>query len=129
MASSIPRANSPEPSTRKRKRGNYAGNSLTGSHSNQKKPFFGKKNPVESVEDGESDRGTTTIVHESLKESSSKDKASAKLKYAPADETPEQRDARTIFVGNLPIEVAQKKVTRLDVMDVFIIHAVHIVPT
>jgi nucleolar protein 12 len=116
MASSIPQANSLEPSTRKRKRGNCAGNSSTGSHSNQKKPFFGKKNPVEPVEDGdnsESDLRTSTIVHETFKENSRKDKASAKLKYAPADETREQRDARTIFVGNLPIEVAQKKVRGL----------------
>ncbi|KAF8340505.1 uncharacterized protein EI90DRAFT_2906754 [Cantharellus anzutake] len=32
-----------------------------------------------------------------------------KKAYVPEDETPEQRDARTIFIGNLPIDVAKTK--------------------
>jgi nucleolar protein 12 len=51
----------------------------------------------------------TTLVHESLKKSAKKAKG-PKAKHVPQTETPELRDQRTIFVGNLPIEVASKTV-------------------
>jgi len=50
-----------------------------------------------------------TLVHESLKKSAKKTKG-LKAKHVPQSETPELRDQRTIFVGNLPIEVASKTV-------------------
>ena len=37
-------------------------------------------------------------------------KSRKKTKFSPPDETPAQRDARTIFVGNIPIDVAKSKV-------------------
>ena len=43
----------------------------------------------------------------------STDKASRKQKksaFTPADETPSQRDERTVFIGNLPIDAAKSKV-------------------
>lgn len=56
--------------------------------------------------------GPSTLVHESLKSRPAKSKShsGARTKYIPAGETQQQRDARTIFVGNLPVEVAQKRV-------------------
>jgi nucleolar protein 12 len=56
--------------------------------------------------------GPSNLVHESLKNKSAKSKTQSgtKTKYAPLGETQQQRDARTIFVGNLPVEVAQKRV-------------------
>lgn len=52
------------------------------------------------------------LVHESL---SKKKKSKKKVKYVPAGETPEERDARTVFVGNLPPEMISNKVSlRMD---------------
>lgn len=34
----------------------------------------------------------------------------SKSKYTPPDETKEQRDARTIFIGNLPVEIIKSQV-------------------
>lgn len=47
-------------------------------------------------------------LHESIKKTSKK-KNHEKMKFAPPDETALQRDQRTIFVGNLPILITQKK--------------------
>src|SRR5262245_18213161 len=101
---------SSDTSTRKRKRSKFAGRPSPGNDSSQKKACVAEKNPVKSKGDN-SDGQTTTIVHESLKQNhTGKHKSGAKCNYAPEDETSEQRDARTIFIRNLPIEVAQKKV-------------------
>ena len=58
--------------------------------------------------------GPDEIDSREIKKSKSKDKKTSKppheSKHVPQDETPEQRDSRTIFVGNLSVEVAQKKV-------------------
>jgi nucleolar protein 12 len=50
-------------------------------------------------------------VHESLQKDKKHNRAAAKTKFVPADETAERRDQRTIFVGNLSVEVAQKRVS------------------
>ncbi|KIK62418.1 hypothetical protein GYMLUDRAFT_58188 [Collybiopsis luxurians FD-317 M1] len=48
--------------------------------------------------------------HESLtKKQRTKKVLKSKTRYVPPDETPEQRNARTIFIGNLSVEVSQKK--------------------
>ncbi|KAH6888797.1 hypothetical protein BKA70DRAFT_1390075 [Coprinopsis sp. MPI-PUGE-AT-0042] len=61
-------------------------------------------------EDEEKDGEDDTLVHESLRsEKGKKSSGKAKQKVVPEDETPEQRDKRTIFVGNLPLSVAQKR--------------------
>ncbi|CAD6568071.1 MAG: hypothetical protein TREMPRED_004251 [Tremellales sp. Tagirdzhanova-0007] len=68
--------------------------------------------PLEESDISDEDcSGGEDLVHESLQHASSKTKrnpASSK-KYTPPDETPSDRDRRTVFVGNLPIEVVQKK--------------------
>jgi len=45
----------------------------------------------------------------------SRTKSRKKTKYVPPDETPAQRDARTIFVGNIPVDVAKSKVRLITV--------------
>ena len=77
--------------------------------------------PSRSVNDttseGESDSGNAEtdpfrLLHESLSSSNKKGRPAGgtKTKYSPPDETQEQRDARTVFIGNLPLEIAGKKV-------------------
>jgi hypothetical protein len=48
-------------------------------------------------------------VGSELKSSSEKE-SRQKTKYVPKEETREQRNARTIFVGNLPVEIVKSKV-------------------
>ena len=55
-------------------------------------------------------------THESLLPSAKRVRVKStkkKTKVVPEDETPAQRDARTLFVGGLPVEVAEKKVRAL----------------
>lgn len=51
-------------------------------------------------------------MHESLlKGKKSKGgSSSAKQKFVPSEETPERRNGRTIFVGNVPVEVVKSRV-------------------
>jgi len=49
-------------------------------------------------------------LHESLSRSTKQRAKATKRKHVPEDETPEMRDGRTIFVGNLPLEVLSKNV-------------------
>ena len=63
--------------------------------------------------DSDPEEDHSKLVHESLSSSTAKSRgrsSRAKPKYSPVEETPEQRDSRTIFIGNLPLEVARKKV-------------------
>ena len=79
----------------------------------------------EDVEDQESNQGhedypddsdsdkegnPSRLVHESVAVGDKSKTVSGKVKYAPQEETPEQRDARTVFVGNVPVEVVKSKV-------------------
>jgi len=62
---------------------------------------------------GEDEESTAPPQHESLaaKTSRKNDRTPKnKAKYVPPEETKEQRDERTIFMGNLPTEVAKSKV-------------------
>jgi nucleolar protein 12 len=64
--------------------------------------------------DSEEESGPSTLIHESLLSGGAKsDKRTSarKVKFAPPDESEEQRNLRTIFVGNLSSEVAQKRVS------------------
>lgn len=67
---------------------------------------------VDASDDEDVDPGT--LVHESLQKSAKKKNSrTPKVKVIPADETSEQREQRTIFVGNVALEVASKKVSSL----------------
>jgi len=92
-----------------------------------------KKHPVEpvvsegedeAVEDKEQNQSSSDSeegegeyvppVHESLARASRPDSTSSpkkSKKYVPSDETSDQRDSRTIFVGNVPSQVMTAKVS------------------
>jgi hypothetical protein len=59
------------------------------------------------VEDDED----TELVHEAAVKGKAKQKKVKAQKYVPENESKEDRDRRTIFVGNLPLEVAKSKVS------------------
>jgi len=63
--------------------------------------------PLGSDEKEEGDYQRVTLVHESLMKYTKKQ---TKKKHVRDDETREMRDRRTIFVGNLPLEILSKKV-------------------
>ncbi|KAG2068446.1 hypothetical protein BDR04DRAFT_1103272 [Suillus decipiens] len=67
---------------------------------------------AEPIDNSEEESGPSTLVHESLLSGGAKSnqRASArKVKFTPPDESEEQRNSRTIFVGNLSSEVAKKR--------------------
>jgi nucleolar protein 12 len=66
-----------------------------------------EKKATDEEEDSEGEGESTQIVHESIQP---KPKPAKRQRFVPADETPEQRDRRTIFIGNLSSEVAHKRV-------------------
>lgn len=53
------------------------------------------------------------LVHESISKGASKHAGSRKEKYVPPSETSEQRDARTIFIGNIPVEAMKSRVSTM----------------
>lgn len=75
--------------------------------------LHGKSRPVQmsNEDESENEEDLSELVHESVK-SKGKQTTGIKQKFVPSDETPEQRDRRTVFVGNLPIGIAQKKVLK-----------------
>ena len=74
-----------------------------------KKSMVPEKTGDDEAEHSGNDGNLDKLVHECLTKKDKKIRAS-KTKYVPSEETVEQRDQRTIFVGNLPVEVASKKV-------------------
>lgn len=64
-------------------------------------------------EDGDEDGSPEDFVHESLKTPDERRKREnqGSSKYVPEDETRSDRDRRTIFVGNVPIECIKEKVS------------------
>ena len=67
-----------------------------------------------SSDPGEDDGEYVPPVHESLARVAGPDSASSSKKsrkYVPSDETPDQRELRTIFVGNVPSRVMTTKVS------------------
>ena len=65
----------------------------------------------DDIEIDNADEADETLVHESLKPSK-KQKSNPAKAYVPPNESQADKDRRTIFVGNLPIEVAKSKVRR-----------------
>lgn len=61
--------------------------------------------------DSDEEGDPSKLIHESLlKDKGSKGASKGKAKFIPSDETLELRRARTIFVGNVPVEVVKGKV-------------------
>lgn len=69
---------------------------------------FARQGPSDA--DGDDSDDPSNLIHESLRAKGPKT-GGKRPKYAPPDEAQEQKDARTIFVGNLPPEVAQTRVS------------------
>lgn len=65
--------------------------------------------PSDDSEDSDEEGDPSKLVHETLLKGNST-KSASKKKYVPAGETKEQRDARTIFIGNVPIEAVTSRV-------------------
>ncbi|KAF9046556.1 hypothetical protein BJ165DRAFT_1472681 [Panaeolus papilionaceus] len=65
-------------------------------------------NADEDEDDDDDEVDPSTLVHESL-DPNSKHPKKTKTKFVPEDETPERRNQRTIFIGNLPLDVASKR--------------------
>ncbi len=65
----------------------------------------------QDVTDASSDEVDIPPVHESLQKGKKRVKAARQAVYVPPEETPTKRNMRTIFIGNLPLAVAQKKVS------------------
>lgn len=66
-------------------------------------------------DDSDEDEGVdpTRLVHESVAVDGKAKSSSGRVKYVPPEETPELRDARTVFVGNVPVEVVKNRVRKL----------------
>ena len=64
----------------------------------------------EGSEGDESGSDGGMLLHESLHADGPSKHIGSKKRYVPEGETRERRDARTIFIGNLPIEAAKGKV-------------------
>ncbi|KAI4520807.1 hypothetical protein K525DRAFT_176985, partial [Schizophyllum commune Loenen D] len=71
--------------------------------------------PADAAEEAEDDAmdespdSYTPPTHISATTSSNPKHPKKRTKFAPDEETPEMRDARTLFVGNVPVEVMGKK--------------------
>ncbi|KAJ7072915.1 hypothetical protein C8F01DRAFT_265852 [Mycena amicta] len=66
----------------------------------------------DSESDSDAEADAPPLTHESLLPSSKRVRVKStkkKTKFIPENESSAQRDARTIFVGGLPVEVAEKK--------------------
>ena len=58
-----------------------------------------------------SDSDAEPPLHETLRNSSKRKRANTKKeKYVPEGETKAQRDARSIFIGNLPVTIVKSRV-------------------
>jgi nucleolar protein 12 len=77
-------------------------------------PRTSKKKESESTSESEEDGSASQLVHETVTMGDQHGKTRPtrrRIHYQrPPDETKEQRDARTIFIGNIPVEVAKSKV-------------------
>ncbi|WVF65790.1 hypothetical protein IAT40_000524 [Kwoniella sp. CBS 6097] len=78
-------------------------------------------------EEDEDEDSDAELVHESLKAKAEKKAKKAKTlgKYVPVGETSADRDRRTVFVGNLPIDAAKSK----SILHQFRQHLLSFVPT
>ena len=66
----------------------------------------------DGTEDSDSDPegDPSKMVHESLAHDGKPKHTSHRTKFVPEDETSEKRDERTIFIGNVPVDVITDRV-------------------
>ncbi|KAH7923351.1 hypothetical protein BV22DRAFT_1036440 [Leucogyrophana mollusca] len=83
-----------------------------GERSDVSKPSVAVLKDAVTQSESDTDGDPSSLVHQSLRKDGSvrgKRSSGHKEKYIPHGETPDQRNARTIFIGNLSAEVAQKR--------------------
>lgn len=68
------------------------------------------ENP-ESDPDSDEEGDLSKLVHESVAPGNKSKHGGGKTKFVPEEETPEQRNARTVFVGNVPVDVVKNRVS------------------
>ena len=63
-------------------------------------------------ESSDDEHTTAPPVHETITKNGKKSSVATRSRsaYVPSGETKEQREARTVFIGNIPMEVAKSKV-------------------
>ncbi len=73
---------------------------------------LGEEDKEETPSESDDEGDPSELVHESLQSGTHPKGQSrhGKSKFIPSEETPEQRDARTIFVGNVAVEVTKSRV-------------------
>ncbi|CAA7261564.1 unnamed protein product [Cyclocybe aegerita] len=89
------------------------------------KPTKESEQDVSDSSSDESEVDSNVPVHESQAKGARRRVKQPKKKTVLEDETPERRDQRTIFVGNLPIDVASKKPLKKQLQN----HILSFVPT
>ena len=98
----------------KDKRGNKQAPVITASDDEDGDETVEDSEQSSSSDSEEDDDEYVPPVHESLAGTSGPDSAPSSKKnkkYVPPDETPDQRDSRTIFVGNVPSQIMAAKVS------------------
>jgi nucleolar protein 12 len=108
-----------EVTTKKRRRARKpeersASSALLKDHPNAVPEAGGHDDAASAVSEGDAQDGSDVdLTHETLHAGPSKSKRARHRgqKYIPPDESTQDRDRRTVFVGNLPIEVAKSKVS------------------
>ncbi|KAH0585782.1 hypothetical protein H2248_007075 [Termitomyces sp. 'cryptogamus'] len=82
-------------------------------NSDLEKAYLDTHKPLNDLDAPDSDASgggaERRIEHETVTKAKKASRSGPKVKYVPADETSELRDQRTIFVGNIAVDVAQKK--------------------
>ena len=71
------------------------------------------------MSDTDDEGDPSKLVHESVAVAGKAKSSSGKIKFIPPEETREQRDSRTVFVGNVPVEVVTSRVRGLDTQALF----------
>ncbi|OCH91899.1 hypothetical protein OBBRIDRAFT_727978 [Obba rivulosa] len=78
-------------------------------HKRAKPASVANEDSEDDSSSSDSEGDAPQLVHESVSKGAKKGAGRKKKRFIPEDETPQRRDARTIFVGNVAIEVAKSR--------------------
>lgn len=99
-----------KPSSSKPKQSPVAAESSNSDSEDEDKPLEEEEEAADEDSDSDEEGDPSKLVHESVAAGGKTKSASGKVKFVPSEETAEQRDARTVFVGNVPVEVVKSRV-------------------
>lgn len=103
----------PQPSSSKPKQPPPEAEDSSSDNEGDEKHTGGEPSNNSADSDSDEDGDPSKLVHESVVPGGKTKGASGKVKFVPSEETAEQRDARTVFVGNVPVEVVKSRVRGL----------------